>query len=87
MTTSPPDREVRISADEARLGFSRVLREVREGATYLVTEHGRPVARVTPYAAPRVDREAAKAALFEHLRNQPAMNVEITWTRDDLYDL
>ncbi len=87
MTTSAPKPEVQISAAEANRGFSRLLREVREGATYVVTAHGRPVARMTPYdtVSPE-DRTAAREALFARLRSQPAMNMEISWTRDDLHE-
>ena len=87
MPTSAPRVEVHISAAEANRGFSRLLREVREGATYVVTAHGRPVARVTPYdtVSPE-DRTAAREALFARLRMQPAMNLEITWTRDELHE-
>jgi prevent-host-death family protein len=86
MTTSAPKREVQISAAEANRGFSRLLREVREGATYVVTSHGRPVARVTPYdtVSPE-DRAAAREALFARLRSQPAMDIG-PWTREELHD-
>ena len=87
MPTSNPNREAYISAADANRGFSRVLREVREGASYVVTSHGRPVARVTPYDAVSPEsRAAAREALFERLRNQEPMNLEITWTRDELHE-
>ena len=71
MTTSASKREVQISAAEANRAFSRLPREVWEGATFVVTPHGRPVARLTPYdtVSPE-DREA----LFPRLRSQPAMD-------------
>ena len=86
MTTSAPKREVQISAAEANRGFSRLLREVREGATYVVTAHGRPVARVVPYdtVSPE-DRTAAREALFARLRSQPAMDIG-PWTREELHE-
>ena len=37
-----------MQAAEANRNFSRVLREVTEGRSYLVTSHGRPVARIVP---------------------------------------
>jgi prevent-host-death family protein len=38
-----------ISAAEATRQFSRLLRGVREqGATYIVTSHGKPVAKIVP---------------------------------------
>jgi prevent-host-death family protein len=78
-----------ISAAEANRHFSRVLREVREqGATYVVTSHGEPVARITP---PVEDAEAVKRReeawkkLLERLRRQPAMNSG-PWSRDEAHD-
>jgi prevent-host-death family protein len=37
-----------VSAAEAKRRFSRILREVRDGRSYVVTSHGRPVARIVP---------------------------------------
>jgi hypothetical protein len=31
-------------------------------------------------------RAAARDALFSRLDTQPAMNLSLTWTRDDLYE-
>jgi prevent-host-death family protein len=67
-------RAVTISAADANRSFSEVLRGVREGRSYVVTSHGKPVARILPYQAVDVGREAAKQQLFERLRAQPAMN-------------
>ena len=76
MTTSPPDPELRISAAEANRAFSRVLREVREGKRYVVTSHGRPVARLTPYDdVPPDVRAAAREALWARLRSQQAVDI------------
>lgn len=76
-----------ISAAEANRQFSRVLREVREqGATYVVTSHGEPVARITPPVEHAADeKELAKQRLLERLRSQPAMNSG-PWSRDEAYD-
>ena len=68
-------RSVAISAADANRSFSELLRGVREGRSYVVTSHGRPVARILPYEGPDVDRDAAKQRLFERLRAQPPMNV------------
>jgi prevent-host-death family protein len=38
----------KISAAEANRSFSRLLRGVREGRTYVVTAHGHPIARLMP---------------------------------------
>jgi prevent-host-death family protein len=80
-----------ISAAEANRQFSRVLREVREeGASYTVTSHGEPVARIVPAnhvrtAEEKSRRDEAWKQLLEQLRNQPALNLG-KWSRDELYD-
>lgn len=77
-----------ISSADANRHFSRLLREVREqGATYVVTSHGKPVARIVPIDVQRSaqERELAKQRLLERLRSQPALNIP-RWTRDELYE-
>ena len=80
-----------ISAAEANRQFSRVLREVREeGASYTVTSHGEPVARIVPAnnlqtAEQKSRRDEEWKQLLERLRNQPALNLG-KWSRDELYD-
>jgi prevent-host-death family protein len=75
--------EKTIPAAEANRNFSRILRDVREGDSFTVTSHGRPIARIVPAAS--MDREAAKQRLLERLRSQPAMNAG-PWSREELYD-
>jgi len=75
--------EKTISAAEANRKFSQVLREVKEGRSYVVTSHGRPVARIAPVKEKRNSR--AKAALLAHLKAQPVQDIG-RWTRDELYD-
>jgi prevent-host-death family protein len=77
--------EKMISAANANRNFSQLLREVREGRTFVVTSHGRPVARIAPVDSKTQKREAAKAALLKRLRNQPIVDIG-PWTRDELYD-
>jgi prevent-host-death family protein len=78
-----------ISAAEANRSFSRLLRGVREGHSYVVTSHGRPVAKLVP--ADQQDelarrlRRAAKRALLERVAKQPTMDIG-PWTRDELYE-
>ncbi len=74
-----------ISAAEANREFSRLLRGVREGKTYVVTSHGRPVAKLVPMSGEEQAREEARQKLLEHLRSQPALKAG-PWTRDELYD-
>ena len=76
-----------ITATEANREFSRILREVSGGQTYVVTSHGRPVARIVPVDGDdeRAQREAARETLFARLKSQPIRKVG-PWTRDELYD-
>lgn len=75
-----------ITAAEANRAFSRLLREVREeGRSFVVTAHGRPVARVLPVEMQDNDRYRARAALRARLASQPVTDIG-HWTRDELYE-
>jgi prevent-host-death family protein len=75
-----------ITSAEANRAFSRLLREVREeGRSFVVTAHGRPVARVLPVEPRNDDRHRARAALRARLAAQPVTDIG-RWTRDDLYE-
>lgn len=74
-----------ISAAEANRRFSQLLRTVREGRSYVVTSHGRPVARIVPFSEIDLTAERAKQALLARLEAQPAIDIG-RWTRDELYD-
>ena len=83
-----------VSAADANRYFSALLRDVRTGESISITSRGEPVARLVPLSegerAVIKEREAAKQLAWERhlagLRSQPAMNIPITWTRDELYD-
>lgn len=77
--------EEAISAAEANRRFSRLLRGVREGRSYLVTSHGTPIARLVPAGKPDVAAAGARRALFSRLETQPVVDVG-RWTRDELYE-
>jgi prevent-host-death family protein len=79
--------EKAISAADANRNFSQLLRDVREGRSYVVTSHGRPVARITPIQskAGKVSDSPAWGRLLRRLRKQPVMNIG-RWTRDELYE-
>lgn len=85
MPTQPRPEEQAVSAADANRHFSRLLREVREGRSYVVTSHGRPVARLVPYAPVADDLRAERQAFFEALRKRPAGRAG-AWTRDELYE-
>jgi prevent-host-death family protein len=73
-----------ISAAEANRKFSRLLREVKEGQSYVVTSHGRPVARIAPLEQDRVTTRA-RNSLRRRLRSEPVVEIG-QWKRDDLYE-
>ena len=77
-----------ISAADANRNFSHILRGVREeGTTYVVTAHGKPVAKIVPITDERegAAREAAFKKMQERWASQPLLNIG-PWTRDELYD-
>jgi prevent-host-death family protein len=74
-----------VSAAEANRRFSQLLRSVRDGDSYVVTAHGRPVARIVPISDSDRVQDAARVALLEHLRAQKPVHAG-KWTRDELYE-
>jgi prevent-host-death family protein len=77
--------EESVSAANANRKFSQLLRSVRDGKTYVVTVHGKPVAKIVPIPKDDKITAAARSVLFARLRSQPVLNVG-RWTRDELYD-
>ena len=74
-----------ISAADANRNFSHLLRQVREGRSYVVTAHGKPVAKIVPFTTDDRVVARARAALLERLSDEPAVDGG-RWTRDDLYE-
>lgn len=74
-----------ISAASANRDFSTLLRKVRAGATFVVTSHGRPVARLVPVAAGAGLTRTARKTLFKRLAGAPVLSVG-HWSRDELYE-
>jgi prevent-host-death family protein len=74
-----------IPAAEANRSFSRLLREVQDGQSFIVTAHGKPVARIVPCNAAENARGAARERLLQRLTTQPVTDVG-RWTRDELYE-
>ncbi len=74
-----------VSAVEANRHFSQILRSVREGDSFVVTAHGRPVARIVPVQPEDQGRAAAFDRLMSRLQSQPVTDIG-RWTRDELYD-
>jgi prevent-host-death family protein len=74
-----------VSAAEANRHFSQLLRAVREGDSYVVTAHGKPVAKIIPIRSDDAVRDKAREVLFARLRSQPAIDIG-PWTREELYE-
>jgi prevent-host-death family protein len=75
-----------ISAADANRRFSQLLRGVREDhVTYVVTSHGKPVAKIAPIDAASGVSARAHALLLARLEKQPVLNAG-RWTRDELYE-
>ena len=77
--------EETVSAAEANRQFSKLLRGVRDGNSYVVTSHGRPVAKLVPISKSPEEKEAAFQKLMARLRSQPVQNIG-RWTREELYE-
>lgn len=74
-----------VSAADANRDFSKLLRNVRNGDSVVITNHGKPVAKIIPFVAHDPVRDAAKQILMARLRSQPAIDIG-PWTRDELYE-
>ncbi len=74
-----------LTAAEANRTFSAVLREVRAGRSFVVTSHGRPVARIVPFTPGDQVRRTARSTLFGRLKAAPAIHAG-RWTRDELHE-
>lgn len=74
-----------VSAADANRKFSLILRGVRDGQSYVVTSHGRPVARIVPATARDTATSGARAALLSRLERQPVVSAG-RWSRDELYE-
>jgi prevent-host-death family protein len=73
-----------VSAADANRKFSLILRSVREGRSYVVTSHGRPVAHIIPADRHQSEASGARGALLARLERQPVLDAG-RWTRDELY--
>ncbi len=77
--------EEAISAADANRQFSLLLRGVREGRSYVVTSHGKPVARIVPAGKHEDVAAGARTALLSRLKKQPVVEAR-RWTREELYE-
>ena len=74
-----------IPAAQANRNFSRLLSDVRDGESCVITSHGKPVARIVPFTSRDAVAAAAKTALLKRLRAQRGTDAG-RWTRDELYE-
>ena len=77
--------EKAISAADANRRFSELLRTVKKGRSVIVTSHGKPVAKITPFAGDEQVLGKARFALFTRLRKERPVDAG-RWTREELYD-
>lgn len=74
-----------VSSGEARRNFFRLLQGVRKGYSYVVTSHGKPVAKIAPAAKNDKMQAAARSALLARLRSQRVVDIRGRM-RHELYD-
>ncbi len=79
------DTEKIVSAAEANRKFSYVLSKVRQGCSYVVTSHGKSVAKIVPFRGYDAVASSSKATLVARLKSQPTKNIG-KLTRDEMYD-
>jgi len=75
-----------VSSADANRDFSKLLRQVRDGRSYVITIHGKPVAKIVPIDPLDDVRAAARGVLFTRLKAQTAEAPIGPWTRDELYE-
>jgi prevent-host-death family protein len=81
-----PVMEEAISTTDAKRRFSLLLRGVREGRSYVVTNHRKPVARLVPVGRHEKIVAGARTALLSRLEKQPVIDVG-RWTREELHEV
>ncbi len=74
-----------VSSADANRKFSQLLQSVRRGRSYVVTSHGKPIARISPVDQAGKLVASARESLLIRLRRQPVTRSG-RWTRDELYE-
>ncbi|ABF43434.1 Prevent-host-death protein [Candidatus Koribacter versatilis Ellin345] len=74
-----------VSAADANREFSRLLQQVKKGESFVVTSHGKPVAKITPFDHDTRVSQSAWKLLLARFAATPARDVG-RLTRDELYD-
>ena len=80
--------EKTIPAADANRKFSELLRGVRKGRRYVVTSHGKPVAKLVPADVDDRTMESSRLALFERLHSQKPVGGDAPRRRkrEELYE-
>lgn len=74
-----------VSAADANRKFSQLLQNVRRGRSYVVTSHGKPIAKISPVGETGKIEAAALSNLLVRLRRQ-SVTKTVRWKRDELYE-
>ncbi len=74
-----------VSAADANRRFSELLRQVRRGRSFVVTSHGKPVARLVPVDEGDHVSVRARDLLLDRLQSQPVTDIG-PWSREELYE-
>jgi prevent-host-death family protein len=74
-----------VSAADANRKFSELLRTVRDGGSYVVTSHGKPIAKIVPIEKNGGVTPGARRALFQRLQSQRVVKIG-RWNREELYE-
>ena len=77
--------EKAVSAADANRKFSKLLRAVREGKSYVVTSHGEAVVRIVPVEKNGGAMRGARTSLLKRLAAERVVKIG-HWSRDELYD-
>ena len=77
--------EKMVSAADANRNFSQLLHGVRRGRIYVVTNHGKPIAKLSPIEDAGDAGAGARADLLARLRRQKTARIG-PWSRDELYE-
>ena len=73
-----------VTASGASRHFSSLLRNVASGEVITVLLRGKPVATIGPARSACGQREAARLALLDRLRQQQIVGAR-NWARDEVY--
>ena len=77
--------EKAVSAADANRKFSKLLRTIGEGHSYVVTSHGKAVAKIVPFEKDGATTPGARSALLKRLRSEPVVTIGL-WSRAELYE-